>query len=238
MEWTTTHDMLLCREILVEEFYRFKKGSNERGRIWTQISQNLNSVAAVKFKVNQRAVRERFDLLIGRFRQQSKEEAKASGVSPEQTELDALLEEISERQKLAESTRESCSSKNVETDRKKAEEIRTQALERVGATKKRANEDCERKPKRQRRSGADVTEFIREKSEKELKIRKEELALKAKEIENEKEKHAQMFQSQEAMIANMSKQQDQMQTLQIAFLQQQQQQTQAMMALLEKFANK
>lgn len=43
-----------------------------------------------------------------------------------------------------------------------------------------------------------------------------------------------MFQSQEAMIANMSKQQDYMQTLQIAFLQQQQQQTQAVMALLEK----
>ena len=159
MEWTTTHNMLLCREILVEEFYKFKKGSNERGRIWTQISQNLISVAAVKFKVNQRAARERVDLLIGRSRQQSKEEAKASGVSPEQsTELGALLEEISERQKLAESTRESCSSKNVETDWKKAEEIRTQALERFAATKKRADEDCERKPKRQRRSGADVTE--------------------------------------------------------------------------------
>ena len=40
------------------------------------------------------------------------------------------------------------------------------------------------------------------------------------------------------MIANMSKQQDQMQTLQIAFLQTQQQQTQAMMALLEKLAKK
>ena len=62
---------------------------------------------------------------------------------------------------------------------------------------KRANEDCERKPKRQRRSGADVTEYLREKSEKELKIREEELALKAKEIENEKKKQAQMFQSQE-----------------------------------------
>ena len=69
-------------------------------------------------------MRERFDLLVGRFRQQSKEEAKACGVSPEQTELDAVLEEISERQTLAESTRKSCSSKNVETDRKKAEEIR------------------------------------------------------------------------------------------------------------------
>ena len=62
--------------------------------------------------------------------------------------------------------------------------------------------------------------------------------MKATEIENEKEKQAQMFKSQEAMIANMSKQQDQMQTLQIAFLQQQQQQTQAMMALLEKLAKK
>ena len=51
------HDMLLCREILIEEFYKFKKGSNGRERISTQISQNLNSVAAVKFKVNQRAVR-------------------------------------------------------------------------------------------------------------------------------------------------------------------------------------
>lgn len=93
--------------------YKIKNGSNERGRIW---AQNLNSVAAVKFTLNQREVRERLDLLIGRFRQQSKEEVKASTVSPAEKELDALLEEISERQKLAESTRESCSSKNVETD--------------------------------------------------------------------------------------------------------------------------
>ena len=39
--------------------------------------------------------------------------------------------------------------------------------------------------------------------------------MKAKEIENEKQ--AQVFQSQKAMIANMSKQDNQMQTLQIAF---------------------
>ena len=48
----------------------------------------------------------------------------------------------------------------------------------------------ERIAKRQRRSGADVTEFLRKKSEKELKIRQEELALKAGEVENEKEKQA------------------------------------------------
>ena len=53
--------------------------------------------------------------------------------------------------------------------------MRSQALERLGETKRKANEDCERKAKRQQRSGADVTEFPREKSEKELKIREEEL---------------------------------------------------------------
>ena len=39
MEWTTAHDVLLCREIFLQEFYKFKKGSNERGRTWTQISE-------------------------------------------------------------------------------------------------------------------------------------------------------------------------------------------------------
>ena len=63
MEWTTAHDVLLCREIFLQEFYKFKKGSNERGRTWTQISENLNCVTAVKFKVNQRAMRKRFDFL-------------------------------------------------------------------------------------------------------------------------------------------------------------------------------
>ena len=130
MEWTTAHDVLLCREIFLQEFYKFKKGSNKRGRTWTQIS-----------KVNQRPVRERFDFLLGRSRQQSREEAKACGACLEPTELDVLLEEMSEREKLAESTRESCSSKSVETDRKKAEEKRCQALERIGETKRRANEE-------------------------------------------------------------------------------------------------
>ena len=77
---------------LVQEFYKFKKGSNESGRIWMQISENLNSVTAVKLKLNQRMVRERFDLLLGRFRQQSREEAKASDASPEPTKFGVLLE--------------------------------------------------------------------------------------------------------------------------------------------------
>lgn len=44
MEWTTTHDVLLYREVLVVEFYRHKKGSNERGRAWTKIAEKLNNL--------------------------------------------------------------------------------------------------------------------------------------------------------------------------------------------------
>ena len=96
---------------------------------------------------------------------------------------------MSEREKLAESTRESCSSKSVETDRKKAEEKRCQALERIGETKRRANEewkDIEKAAKKR----SWCYRISMEKSEKELKIRQEELALKAGEVENEKEKQA------------------------------------------------
>ena len=47
-----------------------------------------------------------------------------------------------------------------------------------------------------------------------------------------------MLKTLDAMIANMAKQQDQMQTLQMAFQQQQQQQTQTMMVLLERLTKK
>ena len=87
----------------------------------------------------------------------------------QQSSIDVLLEEIFEREKLTELTRESCSSKNVETDRKKTEEMRSKALERLGETKRKANEDFERKAKRQQRSRADVTEFPREKSKRSLR---------------------------------------------------------------------
>ena len=63
-----------------------------------QSSENLNSVTVAKFKVNQWTVKERFDLLLWRFRQQSREKAKVSGASPKPTELGVLLEEISERE--------------------------------------------------------------------------------------------------------------------------------------------
>ena len=61
----------------------FKKESNERGKARTYISETLKNVKKIKFKVTQKEVRERFDLLTTKFPQQNKEEEKASGILPE-----------------------------------------------------------------------------------------------------------------------------------------------------------
>ena len=38
MHWTKDHDVMLCKEIIVVELYKHKKGSNEAGKIWTEIT--------------------------------------------------------------------------------------------------------------------------------------------------------------------------------------------------------
>ena len=127
MEWSRQNDVLLCTEITlrVRQPYKFKKCSNERGKIWTEIASTLNSNEEVKFHVTQRGVRERYEGLKAKYLEKIKNEEKASGISPEATELDSLLEEIIEKESLAESSRESDSAiKKNEEERKIAEDLR------------------------------------------------------------------------------------------------------------------
>lgn len=95
----------------------------------------------------------------------------------------------------------------------------------------------ERKRK-QHRSRGETIAFLHDKSKKEIKFRKGELALRKKEQENEATRQAQMFHHQGTILDNMAKQQQQMQALQLAFLQKQQQQNKCMISLMEKMADK
>lgn len=56
MEWTVIYDTLLCHEVLLEEPYKYNKGSNEKGRKWTEITEALNESGDVKFTVTQSGV--------------------------------------------------------------------------------------------------------------------------------------------------------------------------------------
>ena len=143
---------------------------------------------------------------------------------------------------------------NLEKEKRQAEDMRAKALEKVGETRKRvANDDGsgepEKKEKRGRRSGTETISYLKEKSEKEFQIRKEELDLKKKEQyaqgKQQEEMTQQMIRQQEqqqTMFANLQQnQQQQLQQLsqmQMAVMKQQQQQSEALLAVLQEFAKK
>lgn len=142
MLWTKNHDILLCREILVEEPYKFKHGSRERGHCWDTIATNLNSMKEEKFIVDQRSVRDRFTKLEKLHKRRMAEEQKASGISPEIKEIDEALEDIVERTRdvqeqlaVENEEKENVAQKEKET----AENVRKRSMERLAETRAREN---------------------------------------------------------------------------------------------------
>ncbi|KAL7388321.1 hypothetical protein ABVT39_011495 [Epinephelus coioides] len=117
MEWTEA-SILLCREILVTEPFKHKKGSVERGKMWNRVAESLNSCQELHFKVTQRAVREKFVALQGKFKSDNQKDEMSSGTSKDVTELELLIEEITEKEQAAEENRGGEDSmKKIEADR-------------------------------------------------------------------------------------------------------------------------
>lgn len=147
--WTEDHDILMLREAVTSEPYNFKPKSSERGKVWESIATHLNSLKTPEFRVTARAVRDRYALLISRHKLKQREEEKASGIDvPELTELDALLEEILEREQIAEERTDALRTEKKAKDEKEkaaAEEIRQAALKTMT---KRKGDDSGEKPKK------------------------------------------------------------------------------------------
>ena len=143
-------------------------------------------------------------------------EKAVSGIDCQETKLDKALEEIIEKEKAATDAR-SLQDDNKKTEKAAAEEHRNRAVERLGETKKRNAEKQDEKAqtaKKGRGSTSEVVQFLKEKSERESVLRKEDLELRRKEL------------SQKEDMMKMLAQQ------------QQQQQTQLMLCLLAKGQNK
>ena len=97
MEWTNNHDCHLVREVLAVEPYQHKAGTRESGAAWEDIAGNLRQVKSIRFHVTQRSVRDRFRLLMSRFKISQNKEMAQSGINPEPTEVEVALEEIAEK---------------------------------------------------------------------------------------------------------------------------------------------
>ena len=67
MDWTNEHDILLCREVIVNDPYEFKTGSHERGQCLHKIADILNAIQNPWFKVDQRSIRDRLKKLLKAF---------------------------------------------------------------------------------------------------------------------------------------------------------------------------
>ena len=258
MEWTDQHDTLFLREVLVSDLYQTRKGSPERGKVWDGVAARLNNLSVPNFHVNKRSLRDRLNLLMTKFKAKTKDEEKASGISPEVREIDVLLEELCEKEQEAGNKPTATGArKKVEQDKATAEKMQYKAMETMGQTQKRKQKSTGEIPaKKSRNNVGDALTYLHDKAKEEMALRKEEIDLKKQEearnsllAEQQNKMQQQMLtiiqyqhqeqgkQKQEQQKQQERYQQQQLQAIQ-SMLSQKQQQSQLLLTLLEKFAPK
>ena len=146
------------------------------------------------------------------------------------------MEDYLERKEEQERESEKISDKTAK-DKASAEEMRNKAMERLGETKKRAGDDQPRK-KENIYTPNETMDYLRDATEKECELKKEELEFRQKQEERALAQQNLMFQQQQEMSRQfqdqLKNQQQQFQMMCQMFMQQQQQQSQALLELLKK----
>ena len=223
MMWTSEHDVLLCREILLVEPYNHKPSTRERGHSWDTIAADLNNITEVTCNVTKRSVRDRFNLLIERFTKQERENARATGVDIEEEEIDQLLRELVEKSEQANMYHEQGMKErkaSVENDKAAAVDQRNKAMESLGETKKRKELLDDESPQRKnRKTGTDTLAYLREKGEIDQELRREEIRSRNEETRVFREA---LMKNNSSGLSNLSKQvKEQQDQQQLILLQQQ-----------------
>ena len=126
--------------------------------------------------MSQTSVRDRLKILERDFKKKERSEKNASGISPERTEVDQIMEDYLEQKEDQERESEKASEESrdkMAKEKATAEDMRNKAMERLSETKKRAGSDL---PKKKRKhNGNDTLEYIKEASDRECELKKQEL---------------------------------------------------------------
>ena len=109
-------------------------------------------------------------------------EERASGIDPEMTEIDIMLEEICEKEEVAEEEDET-KKKKAKAEKESAEKMRLKAMEKLSESQKRKDSNEEAQPKKSRKGIGDAVSYLQEKSKEEIAFRKEQIELKKQEDE-------------------------------------------------------
>ncbi|XP_065067933.1 histone-lysine N-methyltransferase, H3 lysine-79 specific-like [Rhopilema esculentum] len=197
MIWTEEHNIMLCREVLVVEPYKFKLGSRERGHCWDTVAKNLNGLAHPSFMVDKRAVRDHFLKLIRDFERKMAKEQRASGIATEMSELDEAVETIIGRMERAEEEivqTDRKRSKEVEREREAAENIRKRAMETVRESRGRdVSEGGVKKKRMENKLEWKAMDYLKGRHDEEVDIKKLELELKERELRFRETAHQQNY---------------------------------------------
>ena len=196
MEWSKAKDVLLAKEVLYPEPFQFKERNAQSVQAWQDLVNNLMKNYPGKFeKLTSRGAKDHIALLIKNHKKKNADELKASGISPEQSELDTILEEIIERMEA--------NVAEIEKDNEKkkrevamAKDIRLKAMEALSQTKKRENEDGNIKPAKQirrRSNGSEMVAYLKERAEEEMALRAKVEESKQAQMANEAKGHEDLF---------------------------------------------
>ena len=127
-------------------------------------------------------------------------ENKASGITPEISELDVPLEELIGLEDLSEEENEKKTKKD-EQDKLKALDMRKKAMEKLLDTKNRKAQEADGEPKKKtRRSSGATIEYLKERNEVEFDLMRQELELKKKEQVERSKKEDEAAKRQEEMM--------------------------------------
>ena len=230
-----------------KRFFNFNLGSTKKA---ASKGVKFGEILLVTLEdgVTQYFVLHRYLLLDRRFGKKVSEDEKASGTSPEPSEEDVMMEEIISLFDEADRLND-CKKKKIQEEASQAEEMRNMSLETFKQSQERSQDGQPKPKKKKRANGADTMTFLKDRVEIESRQRLEELELRKRELQMEKEakeaelnlrakEHEERVEQQRNATRLQQQQQQQLQNMNMALFQQQQQQTQALMSLLQKFADK
>ena len=142
MMWTENHDILLLREILAAQPWTHRHGSVEQGQCWDGISMLLTTIENPVFKVSTRSVRDRYTLLVKKYKARRSAEEKAR-ISPDHTEIDDAIQDLLEQFEEADNCRKVDKNEKAGEQLAAAQEIRNASLETFSQTvKRKESETC------------------------------------------------------------------------------------------------
>jgi myosin heavy subunit len=254
MVWKQDMDKVLLQEMVAEGVLHHKPKSRNRGISWQRVVDKVNALP--NFEVNVKSVRDRFKLLAKKHKvKMGKQERSTGGGSVDLSELEILLEDLTEiEDDTNQRAEEECREKKIseDEDRVKALEMRKRAMESIGETRERLGKTSSEE--RKRRSAKKSMEFLEKAIEKKQKMQEEEKKAREEERQeqhavlrqleaNIQQQTAQYTMTEKHLLQNLTMQQQQqqqqmhqfaaMQNNMMALMEQQRQQSEMIMELIK-----